>query len=188
MSEKRGRLIVISAPSGAGKDTVIDRLRKIHPGIILSVSATTRAKRKGEVDGVSYYFVSREEFSAMIERNEFLEHAEYVGELYGTPIKPIEKHIGEGRDVILEIEVQGARQVIELEPNAMTIFIVPPDMVELERRLRGRGTDTEETLKARLERAQTEMEEKDCYAHVVVNDEVERAAREILSIIYDGDR
>ena len=179
----KGRLIVLSAPSGAGKDTVINALLKLRPELYLSVSATTRAPREGEEDGVSYFFISREAFDEMIKKGEFLEYAEYVGEYYGTPVKPIYKHIGDGKDVIIEIEVQGAKQVMQLELDALTIFIVPPSMEELERRLRGRGTDTEEMLIARLERARMELKEKDCYAHVVVNDDVTRTAGEILSII-----
>ena len=183
MSNKKGRLIVLSAPSGTGKDTVIGALLKARPELALSVSATTRPPRNGETEGVSYFFVTRKTFHEMIENKEFLEYAEYIGEYYGTPIKPIQKHIGDGKDVILEIEVQGARQVMQIQPEALTIFIVPPAMDELERRLRGRGTDNEEMLIARLERARLELEEKRNYAHIVVNDDVTRATEEILSII-----
>jgi len=183
MSSGKGRLFVISAPSGAGKGTVINYLMKLCPELVLSVSATTRAPRPGETDGESYYFVSHERFQEMMDEGEFLEHAEYVGEYYGTPRKPILEHIKNGKNVLLEIEVQGARQVMALKPDAVTIFITPPDMAELERRLRSRGTDSEATLDARLNRAYQELMEKDCYMYTVVNDDVARAAEEILSII-----
>ena len=185
--DRKGRLFVVSAPSGAGKGTVIARILKLRPELVLSVSATTRAPREGEKEGVSYYFVSQDSFQYMIGRDEFLEYAEYVGEYYGTPKSPAYDSIADGKDVLLEIEVQGARQVMSVEPDATTIFIVPPDMEELERRLRGRRTESEEKLAARLERARQELEEKSLYDYIVVNDDVSRAAAEILSII-DGSR
>jgi guanylate kinase len=147
------------------------------------VSATTRAPREGEKDGEAYHFVTQDRFREMISQEEFLEFAEYVGEFYGTPSKPIIECIETGRDVLLDIEIQGARQVVSKMPGAVTIFIIAPDMEELERRLRGRGTDTEEKLIARLARAKLELEEKKHYRYVVVNDYVPRAAEEILSII-----
>jgi len=183
MSSKKGRLFIISAPSGTGKSTVINHLLGLRGNLVLSVSATTRPPREGETEGISYYFVTHDEFSAMIERGEFLEYAEYIGEYYGTPKQPIFECLGKGMDVLLEIEIQGAMQVMEKEPEAVSIFIVPPDMDELERRLRGRGTDSEEKLAARLERACRELEEKDSYSYVIVNDEISRAAEEILAII-----
>ena len=179
----KGGLFVISAPSGAGKGTVIRRLIELRPELVFSVSATTRQPRAGEKDGVSYYFVSKESFKEMIENGEFLEYAEYVNEFYGTPKKPIYDCIENGKDVLLEIEVQGARQVMDQMPQAVTVFIVPPDMEEQERRLRGRKTESEDKLASRLQRARLELEEKGFYMHVVVNDEVSRAAEEILSII-----
>ena len=183
MTDTAGRLFVISAPSGAGKSSVIGLLLELRPELVLSVSATTRAPRVGEEDGKSYHFITGEEFRKMIQRGEFLEYAEYVGELYGTPALPVRQYIAGGRDVILEIEVQGARQIMEKAPDAVTIFIVPPDMEELERRLRGRGTESDEKLAARLNRARMELEEKSRYAHIVINDDIERAAREISLII-----
>ena len=183
MSSKKGRLFIISAPSGTGKSTVINHMLSKRRDLVLSVSATTRPPREGEENGVSYYFVSGEEFSAMIERGDFLEYAEYIGEYYGTPKLPIYECLGAGKDVLLEIEIQGAKQVMEREPDAVSIFIVPPDMEELERRLRGRGTDSEEKLAARLIRAGRELEEKDRYEYIVVNDSIPRAAAEILTII-----
>ena len=183
MNSKQGRLFVISAPSGAGKGTIIKRLLELRPGLVLSVSATTRAPRVGETDGVSYFFTTREKFEEMIAHGEFLEYAEYVGEYYGTPKKPVHEQLEAGKDVLLEIEVQGARQVLAAEPNAVSIFIIPPSMEELERRLRGRGTDSEEKLVARLQQAQIELGYKNEYDYVVVNDEVDRVSDEILTII-----
>jgi len=183
VSIAKGKIIIISAPSGAGKGTVIRRLLELCPELVFSVSATTRAPRPGEREGEAYYFVTHERFKEMIMRDEFLEHANYVGELYGTPREPIYECVESGKNILLDIEIQGARQVIAKEPDAVTIFIIPPDMRELERRLRGRGTDSEEKLAARLERARIELEEKGKYSHIVVNDSVSRAAMEILSII-----
>ena len=183
MSKEKGKLVVISAPSGTGKSTVINRLIEILPELVFSVSATTRAPRAGEVDGVEYHFVTHEEFREMITQGEFLEYAEYVGEFYGTPKRMIYECIKDEKNVLLDIEVQGAKQVMALEPDAVTIFIAPPDMKELERRLRIRGTDSEEKLSARLERAHQELEERVHYKYIVVNDDVTRAAEEIVSII-----
>jgi len=183
MSKPEGNLVIISAPSGTGKGTVIDELLKRRPDYIFSVSATTRTPRPGEVDGVAYSFITRDRFCEMIANDMFLEHAEYVGNFYGTPAGPVDGYLEDGRTVILDIEVQGAKQVIAKKPDALTIFIVPPDMRELENRLRGRGTDTEEKLEARLERARQELNEKYHYKYIVVNDNVSRAADEILEII-----
>lgn len=183
MNSGKGKLFIISAPSGTGKSTVISCLLEHRKELVLSVSATTRPPRTGEEDGISYYFITREMFNQMIERDEFLEFATYVGEFYGTPKIPVYKHIESGTDVILEIEIQGAKQVMAKEPEAVSIFIVPPDMDELERRLRGRATDSEEKLTARLQRARQELEEKGYYDHIVVNDDLTRATEEIISII-----
>ena len=183
MSSVRGGLFIISAPSGAGKGTVIQTLLELRPELVFSVSATTRAPREGEVDGVSYSFVTHERFKQMISDDEFLEYAEYVGEFYGTPKSPVFANMENGKDVLLDIEVQGAKQVLGKVPEAVTIFIVPPDMDELERRLRGRGTDSEEKLIARMARARQEMLEMDFYDNIVINDVVSRAAGELLAII-----
>jgi len=183
MSGKQGRLFILSAPSGAGKGTVIRHLLELYPELSYSVSATTRQPREGERDGVSYYFITHERFRELIDTDAFLEYAHYVGEFYGTPKQPIDDCIHHGKDVLLEIEVQGAKQVMQKAPDAVSIFIVPPSMEELESRLRGRQTESEEKLKARLRRARHELEEKSHYDHVVVNDEVSRAAQEILKII-----
>jgi len=183
MSNKKGKLVVISAPSGTGKGTVINKLLKKHPDFAFSVSATTRKPRPGETDGVDYYFISKERFKEMIESNEFLEYADYVGEYYGTPIKPIKEYIDLGKTVILDIEVQGAKQVMSKDIEATTIFLVPPDLDELEKRLRGRGTDSDEKVISRLNRAKQELKEKHHYDHIVINDSSTHAAKEILSLI-----
>lgn len=183
MSRKTGRLFIISAPSGAGKGTVIAKMLELRPGLVMSVSATTRQPRAGEIDGEAYHFMEVDQFKEMISRGDFLEYAEYAGDFYGTPKEPVISSIEDGKDVLLEIEVKGARQVLSLIHDAVSIFIVPPDMDELERRLRGRGTDTEEKLAKRLRIAISELRHKNEYMHIVVNDEVERAAEEILSII-----
>jgi len=183
MNDKKGKLIVISAPSGTGKGTVIGELLKLRPDFVFSVSATTRKPRPGETDGVEYHFISHEKFQNMIQNDEFLEYAGYVGEFYGTPLQPIIEAIDSGGTMILDIEVQGAKQVMSKMPDAVTIFITAPDMDELENRLRGRGTDSEEKLLARLERARLELEEKCHYDHIVINDTALRAAHEILNII-----
>ena len=182
-AHRKGNLFVISAPSGAGKDTVINKVLELRPETHLSVSATTRPPRAGEVCGLSYYFVAHERFKKMIANGEFLEYAEYVGQYYGTLKKPVNELIESGRDVILEIEVKGAKQIMSIMPRAVTIFIVPPSYEELERRLRGRGTENEEKLAERLEVARIELDEKRHYKHIVVNDTVLRAAEEISKII-----
>jgi len=183
MTDKKGKLVVISGPSGTGKGTVIGNLLKQRPELVFSISATTRKPRPGETHGVEYHFIPKNTFTGMIKNNEFLEYAQYVGEYYGTPAGLIRDCINNGQTVILDIEVQGAKQIMEKMPEADTIFIVAPDMKELEKRLRGRGTDSEEKLLARLERARLEMEEMNLYNHIVVNDNATSAANEILKII-----
>jgi len=157
--KSKGKLVVISAPSGTGKSTVIKEILRRRPEFAFSVSATTRPKRQHEQEGKDYFFLEKQKFEEMIENDEFFEWAEYVGNYYGTPIGPIMEHIDKGNTVLLDIEVQGACQVMNKAPYAITIFIVPPDTEELERRLRGRGTDNEEKLLARLERAKLEQTE-----------------------------
>lgn len=183
MINTTGKLVIISAPSGAGKSTVIREILRLHPEFEFSVSATTRPQRPHEADGREYYFITCEQFEERIANDEFFEWAQYVGNYYGTPEKPILEHLANGKTVLLDIEVQGAKQVMQKAPYAVSFFIVPPDMAELERRLRGRGTDSEEKIATRLERAKLELEEKGNYNHIVVNDVAERAAQEILEII-----
>lgn len=183
MSKRAGRLIIISAPSGAGKGTVIGELRRLSPEIAYSVSATTRSPRPGETHGREYWFLSPEEFEAMAVREEFLEHESYVGRRYGTPRGPIDENIANGIDTILEIEVKGAREVKRKMPEAIMIFIMPPDEAELRRRLQSRGTSTQADLDERLLVAKGEMAAASEYEHVVINDEPVRAATEILEII-----
>lgn len=179
----RGRVFIVSGPSGSGKSTVLREVFKRRDRLYFSVSATTRAPRPGETDGVEYYFITEERFDAMVENNEFLEHARYAKCSYGTPRAPVEEKLAQGVDVIMDIEVQGARQVKARMPEAVSVFIAPPGPEELERRLRGRGTDSEEKIRLRLETAKTELLEAGHYDHVVVNDDYLRAAGELLNII-----
>lgn len=178
-----GRVYIISAPSGTGKSTVIKRLMELRKDLYFSVSATTRPPRNGEINGSSYLFLTHMEFEELIRQNELLEYAEYVGNYYGTPLKPVLDQIKRGYDIILDIDVVGCRQVKKAMPQAITIFIIPPSMEELEIRLRTRNTDSEEKILKRLERAKTELTEKDTYDYVVVNDAIDEAAREIIHIM-----
>ena len=181
--KEKGRLIVISGPSGAGKSTVVFNAIGDRNDCCFSTSVTTRGPRPGEVDGREYFFVNDSEFDRMVENNELLEHAEYVEHKYGTPRAYVVNKLDEGSNVILDIEVQGARQVRSKMPDAVTIFVVPPSLVELERRLRSRGTETDETINARLERARQEYTEADFYDYIIINDDVEKAADELSAII-----
>lgn len=183
MEKKKGQLIVLSGPSGSGKSTVVKQLMKQRGNIHFSVSYTTRAPRSEDIDGVTYHFVDRAEFEAMIARNEFLEYAEYSGNYYGTSLKAIEQQQAAGVDVLLDIEVQGAANVRAKCPDAVLVFIVPPTYTELERRLRGRGTDTDEVIRKRLDRALEEIREVGMYDYLVVNDQVENAVFELDAIM-----
>lgn len=181
---ERGLLVVISGPSGVGKGTIRKALFKIPDNnFTYSVSMTTRKPREGEIDGVDYFFVSREEFEERIKNNGFLEYAEFVGEYYGTPIDYIEKQMDNGKEVIVEIEVQGALQVREKIPEAVFLFIVPPSKKSLLDRLRQRGTDTPEKIKERVLKAEREFGLAYKYDYIVVNDEVANAADRIYAII-----
>lgn len=182
MSEK-GKLFVISGPSGAGKSTVVFKAIDKRSDVCFSTSVTSRKPRPGEVDGREYFFVDLDRFREMVENDELLEHAEYVANSYGTPRAFVEKKLSEGMNVLLDIEVQGARQVHEKMPEAVMIFIVPPSMDELRRRLEGRGTDTARAIEARLIRARQEYEEADFYDYIIVNDDADVAANEFSSII-----
>ena len=180
---KRGKLLVISGPSGAGKSTVVAKAIEGRTDICFSTSVTTRSPRPGEVHGREYFFVNFERFREMVENDELLEHAEYVANRYGTPRSYVEKRLEEGMNVLLDIEVQGARQVRKKMPEAILIFIAPPSLVELERRLRGRGTDTERAIEGRLIRARQEYQEADFYDYLIVNDDIDKAAAKLNAII-----
>ena len=184
MSGKRGLLVVISGPSGVGKDTLIERLRERDPSLRYSVSYTTRKPRPGEVDGVSYFFVSRQKFEELIAQGFFLEYATYNGNYYGTPVAAVEEARAAGHDILLKIEVQGAAQVRERVPDGLFIFIAPPSKQELVRRQELReGAAPDEDMVERLKIAETEMKLAAEYDHVVINDELERAVAEVLDII-----
>ena len=182
MNEK-GKLIVISGPSGAGKSTVVFQVMEGRNDLCFSTSVTTRKPRPGEVDGREYFFVDLERFDEMIKNDELLEHAVYVANSYGTPRKYVEDKLNSGMNVLLDIEVQGARQVAEKMPDAVKIFIIPPSLEELERRLVGRGTDTARAIEARLIRARQEYQEADFYDYIIVNDDADLAAEELKAII-----
>lgn len=179
-----GKLFVISSPSGCGKGTLIGKLLEHYDNIWLSVSATTRAPRAGEVDGVNYYFLDKERFVEMIDNGELVEWAKYSGNYYGTPKKYIDEHLNKGENVILEIEVVGAKNIKKMYPDSTLIFIKPPSMEELERRLRGRGTEDEDSIKKRLETAEIELLQTENYDYVVINDSLEDACRELEQIIF----
>lgn len=183
--KNKGLLIVYTGCSGVGKGTIMSKMLAENPNLRLSVSATTRAPRAGEQDGREYYFVSHERFDEMIAEDGFLEYAEYVGNKYGTPKEPVFRMLDEGLDVILEIEVKGFYQVKKACPDSVTIFIAPPSHEELGRRLRGRGTESDEVIAARLAIAHEELEHLDQFDHVVINDDIDRATQEVLSIISD---
>ncbi|MBO4419478.1 MAG: guanylate kinase [Oscillospiraceae bacterium] len=180
---KKGRLIVISGPSGVGKGTVVKALMERDPQVKLSVSATTRPIRPNEVDGVHYYFISHEEFEKMIDEDRFLEHAQYVGNRYGTPEEPVNQMLESGFDVILEIEVQGGLQVMQRRPDAISIFIVAPSFEILGGRLRGRGDTDEEKVLMRLQQARMEYLVAPQYQYIVVNDRLEDAVSDVQSIL-----
>ncbi len=176
-------LVVISGPSGSGKDTVVKRLMELHPEIELSISATTREIRPGEKDGVNYVYLTKEEFERRIRDDEILEYAQYCGNYYGTPKSEVDKRLDNGTTVILVIEVIGAGNVKRIYPGAVTIFVRPPSYGELEDRLRGRGTESEEEIQKRLARAVEEMEYAVDYDEVVVNDKIDECAQEIYALI-----
>ena len=181
--EKRGKTFIISGPSGVGKSTVLGTLFEGRDDLYFSVSATTRAPRPTEKPDVDYHFIEAETFRQWIEDGEFLEYAEYVGNFYGTPKKFVDAAMAEGKDVILDIEIQGATQVHELRPDVVRIFIAPPSWEELERRLTARGTDSPEKVQKRLLRAKVELENAGHYDYFVINDTVENAVQELRAIM-----
>ena len=178
----KGKLVVISGASGVGKGTVLGIMMKKRQDLSFSVSATTRPPRPGEVDGVHYYFITKERFEEMIAAGEFLEYDAHAANYYGTPRGQAVEKMERG-SVLLDIEPMGAKQVRESDPDALLIFIMPPSVEELERRLRGRGDTPEDQIRMRMERAVWEMDQRSWYDHVVVNDDAERCAEEILKII-----
>ena len=177
------KLIIITGPSGVGKGTVVKNILKKDKNIWLSISATTRKPRKGEEDGKDYYFLTKKEFKEMINNEMFLEWAEFAGNYYGTPINKINEEIKKGYKVILEIEVEGACQIKEKFPNATSIFLSPPNKMELEKRIRNRGTDDEISILQRLERADFEMSSSKDFDYVLKNYEIDKTVDEILKII-----
>ena len=179
----KGVLLIVSGLSGAGKGTICKRIMEKYPGYELSISATTRDPRPGEVDGREYFFITKEEFEDRIKNGQLLEYAKYVENYYGTPKDWVLAQMDQGKNVILEIELQGAFQVRDQIPEAVLIFIMPPDMEELERRLRGRGSETEEQIKKRLLRAMEEIEYVDQYDYVIVNEEVEKSVEMLHTIV-----
>ncbi|WLV25711.1 guanylate kinase [Aciduricibacillus chroicocephali] len=183
MIEQKGILFILSGPSGVGKGTVREHLFKQKTDLQYSISMTTRDKREGEVDGVDYFYKSREEFETLIEQDELLEYAKYVDNYYGTPRKYVEETLASGKDVFLEIEVQGAMQVKKRFPQGVFIFLFPPSLDELKNRILGRGTESEELVLNRLREARNEIEMMHAYDYVVVNDEVQRAVDKVQAII-----
>ena len=179
----KGLLFVVSAPAGCGKDTILEQLFARTDTAGYSVSATTRAPREGEVDGVHYHFKTRGQFEQMIRDGEVLEYTEYCGNYYGTPRKGVEELTAQGRDVILKIEVEGAMNIKRLFPECCLVFILPPSLAELERRLRKRGTETEEKIIARTEQARREIELAENYDYLIVNGELSAAVDDLLAVL-----
>ena len=183
-TEGRGILFVVSSPSGGGKGTLIQRVLKKVPNLSYSVSFTTRAPRSGEVDGREYFFITREKFEEMVEANEFLEWAHVHGKLYGTARQQVVSEVSAGRDIILEVDVQGAASVRELIPDSVSIFILPPSFEVLKRRLQARGTDSPEELDLRLRNAPTELKDYSAFEYLIINDEADRAAEQMTAIVH----
>jgi guanylate kinase len=186
MSAQRGKLFVLSAPSGAGKTTLVKKLLEKRPDLRFSISYTTREPRAGEIDGVDYFFRDNIEFETMVDANEFLEYAKVFGCFYGTGRDQVEQLQNDGHDVMLEIDVQGAQQVRSNQPDCSTVFILPPSIEELERRLRGRGTDAEEVIRNRLSEAMGEISHWGEFDYVIINDGLDQAATTLEGVMSEG--
>lgn len=179
-----GKLIVLTGPSGVGKGTLMNAILQRYPELHYSVSATTRSPRPGEVNGKNYHFITRSEFEKLVTQGEFLEWAEFAGNCYGTPREAVLNHIQSGKLVVLEIELEGARQIRHSFPSALSIFILPPSFAELEKRIRGRGQDAEEAISRRLNRAEEEIAAADEFDLQIINDDFEQALQEIEKAIF----
>ena len=179
----KGGVFIVSGPSGSGKDTVLAELFRNKPDLLFSISSITRPMRPGEREGDKYNFISREKFEDMIKNDELLEHNIFVGNYYGTPRKPVEKAVSEGRDIIIEVDVNGAAQIRQKLPEAVSIFIMPPSFAELKRRLVGRGTESEELIEKRLNSALGEIKRANEYDYIIVNDSITAAADDIMAVI-----
>jgi guanylate kinase len=184
-SPSLGKLIVLTGPSGVGKGTLMQKLLQLHPELYYSVSATTRSPRPGEINGQNYYFITRSQFEKLVAQGELLEWAEFAGNYYGTPRAAVLEQIQSGKLVILEIELEGARQIRTSYPNALSIFILPPSFAELEKRIRGRGQDSQEAISRRLNRAQEEIEAAAEFDIQIVNDDLETALNQIEAVLFE---
>ncbi len=177
-SSSNSRLIVITGPSGVGKGALVKELLKRHKEIWLSISSTTRLPREGEIEGKDYFFIAKEQFHDLVKNGGFLEWAEFAGNLYGTPRKQVQQKLSSGSLVLLEIELEGARQVRKSFPQAFQVFLAPPSFVELERRIRGRASDSEDAIQRRLKRAKEELKAQDEFDSVIINDDLDEALRD----------